>query len=355
MTEPLPEAADAEHLTAVLRRAGVLMDGRVRAVEVLSARPTILSRIIRLRLDYDGAPGNAPPSLILKTVHPERRGAGWNAGRREVAFYNQVAGATPRRVVPHCFEGHWKEEAGEPTWHLLLEDLTDTHAAPTAWPVPPTTAQRERILRAWAQFHAAWWDNPRLGSSVGAWTDGDGMNGHLQRFAEEFKRFTDRLGDRLSRERRELYERLLAAGLRLHERHLSHRHLTIVHGDAHFWNCFVPKDDGGGDVLLFDWDSWRIDTATDDLAYMMARHWYPNLRQRAEQAALDHYHAELVANGVRGYDRAALADDYRLSVLWHIQIPVWQASINIPPVIWWNNLERIFLAVDDLGCRDLLV
>jgi hypothetical protein len=29
-------------------------------------------------------------------------------------------------------------------------------------------------------------------------------------------------------------------------------------------------------------------------------------------------------------------------------------NANIPPVIWWNNLERIMLAVDDLGCRDLL-
>ena len=27
---------------------------------------------------------------------------------------------------------------------------------------------------------------------------------------------------------------------------------------------------------------------------------------------------------------------------------------NIGPRVWWNNLERIMLAVDDLGCRDLL-
>jgi hypothetical protein len=27
---------------------------------------------------------------------------------------------------------------------------------------------------------------------------------------------------------------------------------------------------------------------------------------------------------------------------------------NIPPRVWWNNLKRIMLAVDDLGCRDLL-
>jgi hypothetical protein len=25
-----------------------------------------------------------------------------------------------------------------------------------------------------------------------------------------------------------------------------------------------------------------------------------------------------------------------------------------PSRVWWNNLERIFLAVDDLGCRELL-
>jgi len=34
--------------------------------------------------------------------------------------------------------------------------------------------------------------------------------------------------------------------------------------------------------------------------------------------------------------------------------PVWQESFDIPPVIWWNNRERASLAVDDLGCRDLL-
>jgi hypothetical protein len=28
-----------------------------------------------------------------------------------------------------------------------------------------------------------------------------------------------------------------------------------------------------------------------------------------------------------------------------------RAVNNIPPVIWWNNLERVLLAVDDLGCR----
>ena len=57
---------------------------------------------------------------------------------------------------------------------------------------------------------------------------------------------------------------------------------------------------------------------------------------------------------MRGYDRQAVDDDYRLSALLHIMTPVMQEVFGIPPSIWWNNLERILLAVDDLGCRELL-
>ena len=87
---------------------------------------------------------------------------------------------------------------------------------------------------------------------------------------------------------------------------------------------------------------------------MMAMHWYPDRRQRYERLLLDRYHEALLAHGVGGYDRRALQDDYRLSVLLRIMTPVRQASIGIPPVIWWNNLERILMAVDDLDCRELL-
>ena len=87
---------------------------------------------------------------------------------------------------------------------------------------------------------------------------------------------------------------------------------------------------------------------------MMAMHWYPDRRHRLERQLLDRYHAALLAAGVREYDRKALDDDYRWAVLWQITLPVFQAANGIPPVIWWNNLERIWLAFEDLGCRELL-
>ena len=302
-------------------------------------------------MTYDGAVSEAPGSVIFKTGLPGRVGSGWNAGRQEVAFYTQAASAMKARLVPRCFEASWNAEQNG--WHLLLEDLTDTHVIATTWPLPPTLEQCQAIVRARATFHAAWWDDPRLGTTVGTWSDADATDRYLQRLSGELERFNDRVGGRLPRERRDLYDRLLAAAPRLVQRYQTHRNVTIVQGDAHVWNCFLPKDSAKDDVLFFDWDSWCVDTGSDDLAYMMAMHWYPDRRKRVERPLLDLYHATLAAHGI-AYDRQSLENDYRLSVLWQIVTPVWQAGNNIPPVVWWNNLERILLAVDDLGCRDLL-
>jgi hypothetical protein len=44
----------------------------------------------------------------------------------------------------------------------------------------------------------------------------------------------------------------------------------------------------------------------------------------------------------------------RLSALWQIATPVWQASLRLHPAVWWSHLERAMLTVDDLDCRALL-
>ena len=342
----------AAHLTDALRRCGALRDGSVRNMVVESSRDTILSRIIRLRLAYDGPEAGAPGSVILKTALPGGAGDGWNIGRAEVAFYDQVASTMSIQVVPRCFEAHWNGEMQ--AWHLLLEDLTDTHVPPAQWPLPPAVEQSMRIVRALARFHAAWWDDARLGVSVGHWPDADGPDGRIRRIASDFERFVDRTRDLLPRERRVIYERLLDQAPRLLARYQSRRNMTIAHGDAHVLNVLMPRDAGSDDVRFLDWDSWRIEPGTHDLAYMMALHWYPDRRRLIERSLLDQYHETIVAQGVSGYDRRALVDDYRWSALWHITTPMWQCVNNIPPVIWWNNLERIMLAVDDLDCRALL-
>jgi hypothetical protein len=349
-TELLAEVGDAGHLTDVLRRAGALSQGRVCNVVVESSQAKLRSRTLRLRLTYDAATADAPRSLILKTGLLDSTGRSSDSARREVAFYRDVASVMSARLVPRCFEAVW--DKATKAWHLLLEDLTDSHFIATTWPLPPSVEQCESIVRARARFHAEWWNDSRLGASV--WRDADSMDRYLQRFAEQFARFTDSFGEVLPPERRGLYERFLDRAPYLLPRNNSRPNLTIINGDAHVWNCFLPRVGGGEDVRFIDWEDWNIGVGTDELAYMMAMHWYPDRRSRIERPLLDHYHAALLTYDVGGYDRQELDGDYRLSTLWLITRPVWQAVHNIPPRVWWNNLERILLAVDDLGCRDLL-
>jgi hypothetical protein len=329
----------------------VLDDGRVVSVEAEAPRDQLLSRIVRLRLGYEGAAG-APRSLILKIGLPGDGNDGpFVRGVNEVAFYAKVAPAMPAGLVPRCFDSAWQAETRQ--WHLLLEDLTDTHEIATQWPLPPDEKLCRHMVRTLARFHAAWWDDPRLGGEIGTRLDAEAARQAMQRHAAAFERFADHLGDRLSRDRRELYERFFAATPGLQAGVLTHRNVTLVHGDAHVWNCFVPKD-GSDDLRYFDWDTWRIGRASGDLAYMMATHWYPERRRRFERPLLDHFHAALLGHGVQGYDRAALAEDYRRSVLMHLLLPVLQMTSGIPPWVWWSHLERITAAIDDLDCRALL-
>jgi len=353
MTNPsLPKAAEPASLTEALRNSGVLDRGHVADVKIESSFATVLSHIFRLRLAYVGPAAAAPATLILKAGLADRPGGPWFGGRHEVAFYRDLAPAMPEGITPRCFDAQSDADTG--TWHLLLEDLTDSHLVATRWPLPPTLAQCEAIMRTRARFQAAWWDDPRLGATIGAWQQASDADEATRNLMTQFARFADEMGDRLSDDRRALYERLFDAAPRLAARYQTHRHMTIIQGDAHVWNCFLPRDGAKDGGRLFDWDAWRVDVGSDDLACMMAQQWYPELRQRFETRLLDCFHDELTARGVRGYDRRALQDDYRLSVLWLIATPVWQHANGIPPVIWWNNVERVHLAVDDLGCRDLL-
>jgi hypothetical protein len=350
VTTALPPAADAARLTAAFRAAGVL--GTARVVDVAAmALPVkkLRSHTFRLRLDYEGPAGDAPGSIILKMGHLDDAGRPAYPNLRETAFYRDIAPALPKGLVPCCFEA--AAATDDSAWHLLLEDLTDSHFVATEWPLPPTRAHCEEMVQALARIHAAWWDDPRLGVRVGRRSDEAVW---LGQFSSVLERFTERHGEMLPLERRELYTLLLKRAPQLLARYNSRRNLTIIHGDAHAWNFFLPRPGGNQTARLLDWEDWSLSTATDDLAYMMAMLWYPDRRQRLERPLLDLYHATLVAHGVAGYDRQALADDYRLSALWLVTRPVRQAMVGIAARVWWNNLERIFLAVDDLGCRELL-
>jgi len=116
-SEPLPEAVGADNLTGALRDCGVLAQGSVSEVVAENSRLTILSRIVKLRLTYDGPAPDAPATLIFKTGLPERKGGEWSGGRREVAFYRQIGASVSGGLLPRCFAAEW--DAATKDWHVL--------------------------------------------------------------------------------------------------------------------------------------------------------------------------------------------------------------------------------------------
>lgn len=346
-----PEDVTPDWLTEVLRRKPGLAGARVAAVSVTESQARGISLIAKLSVAYDGEPpAGAPRRLFLKMTDDAWKNEGdWRPGHGEVTFYRDVVPAMADPPVPRSYDAVLDKAAKR--FHLLLEDLSDSHGGSAAMPLPPTVAECERIMEAYARLHASMWGDPRLGNGIGQLPDFDRRGKFM---VGALASFVDLLGDRLSAERRARCERLVAAIPRLKFRFASTKDFTLNHGDGHVWNLLYPRAEGSRDIRIIDWENWHLGPATFDLAYMIAVHWYPERRRHLEDRLLQRYHRTLLAEGVRDYDMDALRRDYRLGVIASIGWPLGQAWHKMPAVHWWQHLERVMLAVEDLGCEAVL-
>jgi len=326
-------------LTGVLQRAGALEHGQVTVIEAAAAA-TFTATAIPLRVTYSpDAPANAPERLFLKL------------GRRrsEVDFHNLIAPQTQNVPLIRCYEAMFVNHLGQS--HVLLDDLSQTHAAPPdALPLPLATC--ERLVDILAALHAQWWEHPRLAGDLRPALDD--VPGFILRQAQNrFGEFVDLLGDRLSDKRRNWYERILAA-LPLpawSARLASHQAVTLAHGDTHFWNFMLPREQG--DIYLIDWAVWHLDVGPSDLTYMLTQLCFPERRARIEQPLVRRYHQQLQAYGVGGYDWAQCWEDYRLSLVFHTVWPIFWHGWGSAD-IWWRGLECFMSAFEDLGCQEFI-
>jgi thiamine kinase-like enzyme len=340
-----------DHLTERLRASGVLPCGRATAVRAGERRTTILSTIVPLRVEYSPeAPAEAPTRLLMKATRGGLNAGLRSVGEREVAFYRDAAPLMPGGPFPRCYDA----EFSSGTFHLLLEDLSETHMILSEWPLPPSVEACERIVDTWAAFHAFWWRHPRLGREVGTFLDGGAVAKMASENRERYARFAETLGDRLWPEARAIYACVLDDYARLYTPARLYAAYTLVHGDAHVWNLLYPRDRAGSGIRFIDWDGWRVGRAASDLAYMMAVHWYPERRARLEAPLLERYHAGLRAHGVTDYSLDRLWEDYRLLVVGHLWTPVWQQTHGLHASIWWPHLHRVLAAFEDLDCAALL-
>jgi len=332
-------------LTAILRETELAEDAAVESIDQIRADGQgLTSTIFRLNVRYSNNITSIPANLLMKVSKPEFA----EICGKEAFFYSKVANDAPSLPLVRCFGT--AESFDRSQFCVVLEDLCDTHFQ-TTWPVPPQITEAKGMVRAVAKLHANWWHHPFCDapeSNIGF----PGKLGPPMAFLERaFPRFCDQLGDLLSGTRRLTYEQALAKVRELVESRNSPERLTLIHGDAHVWNFLLSKQ--GSEPSLIDWQSWRIDFAAHDLAYMIGLHWHPDRRRNLEEDLLHLYTEELSASG-RNYAYDQLWLDYRISVIRHLFTPVSLCERGIPPAIWFPHMERSYATFCDLDCFELL-
>lgn len=331
-------------MTLALRQAAALADNQVTGMQVDSAVSNEFGKtqmLYHLRVQYSNAGTHLPERIFLK----------FGRSHKEHIFYTQIAPVKPGLPLLRCFYSGYDSQTDRTC--LLLEDLSATHMH-TDWPLPPPVDQCQAMIDALARLHASWWQAPRLESDLRPGLPaGRSWKERLELALQVLPAFLDFLGDRISPHRRDNYRRAASSAQPLDALPGS-PNLTLIHSDMHAWNVLFPRAGGTEDLRIFDWNMWDVGRPTDDLAYMIAQHWYPERRSRLERPLLARYAGWLAALGVTGYSLETLWDDYRLSVARCLFIPVWQWQRGIRPAVWWPHLERAMLAFDDLDCQEVL-
>jgi aminoglycoside phosphotransferase (APT) family kinase protein len=347
--EPPSKALDLTPpgFTAMLREAGALPRGAVTSLEVTQRLQTPVSHLCFATVTYSREAPQLPTCVLVKW--PAEGSAAPDRGLPEVTFYKELAPSLSSPPIARCVAAAPMSTGRQ--W-LVLEDLRATHTNPP-WPDPPSRSEAEGAVSALARIHAHWWEAPTLGSSVGAPHTHASLREMVQDIAGQLPNFLEALGDTLSPPDRRLLETVFGSSLAPWLRLADSRALTVTHGDAHTWNFLFPRS-GAGLPYLIDWQLWHVDVGARDLAFMIALHWDPALRQDLERPLLHLYHRRLADGGVTGYSFEDLWLDYRRCVVRNLTFPIILWRRGLPWEAWRRRLDCALAAYRDLDGNDVL-
>lgn len=143
------------HLTEQLCQRGFLPTGRVLEVSIGQRFEAFANAVFRLTLTYSkDAPPNAPATLICKQL-----GLAWYevVGLPELRLYTELAPLLEYGVGPKFYGAIHHPSAK--TCTLLLEDPIQHYERVT---LPVAEAKLAAVVDILAEYHAFWWNHPRL-------------------------------------------------------------------------------------------------------------------------------------------------------------------------------------------------
>ena len=324
---------------------GLVVDARVESIDDAAG---FLGTLARVHLTWQG--GNGPSSVIAKlpTSIPGNQAIVDHFGydRREAGVYRDLR-PWERTSSPRALAQEWNDATGR-GW-LLLEDLRDYEGGDAI--TGATDAQALATVTALAEWHAAFWNDPRL--SELRWlpdsTD-PSVAGYGRIFDLTWDTCVDRLGDvtddtadaaKAGRERFDQAVREFAEGDR-----------TLVHGDARLDNVRFDKTPSRGrGAVLLDFQLAAHGRGIYDVAFFCAGSLRSEDRRRLEPELIERYRTTLAGAGIE-VPVDVLWRDYRLGHMMNLPNPVSALAVVTPTdergaEFLRRNAERGLCAVAD--------
>jgi hypothetical protein len=354
-----PQDITLSWLTNALRSRGAINNANVTSFEtkIIGEGAGFMGQLAKLSLTYDKPEPGAPSSLISK--HPaaaiENRQVAmfFRFYEREVRFYDEIAETIDLRT-PRCYYSAFDPATGD--YILLLEDLAPAKVGDQ---LAGCTGQiAELAIRELANFHATWWEHPRLAELD--WMpniDAEWYTSAMEEsYGEAWPAFLSVYGERMTPALKEIGERFGRTVKQLaHE--FGKAPCTIAHADYRLDNLFF----GGPDAPLavIDWQISFRGRGVFDVAYFTSGTLPPDERKAKERDLLHMYHDILTERGVKDYSFEQCWEDYRRGILFCIIYAVIgiggldmanQRGLDLSTAI----ADRTMAAITDLNAGELL-
>lgn len=263
-------------------------------------------------------------------------------GRGEVDYYLRTFVGLADAPLVRCHHA----AADATHYHLLLEDLSDTHRNQDD--VPVTQAYGRSLVESVAQLHAYRWALPAPDAAAIEASLGDAHAG--------LPLMLDAMEDGFSAAERATVREVFGALPRaLVRRAQDPAGFSWVHGDLNPGNVLAPRA-GAGRVLLIDYQPFldpppMSGLAMSDLAYAMVLWWPEQARRTWACELVDHWHARLESIGAGYASAERLREDWQLCVAQTLTVPASRCSepgaVTALHWLWRMHVRRALAALAD--------
>lgn len=312
---PRPEDVTPDWLTAALRRAGALPEGRVEGFAAKSVGAGMLGDSVRFDLTYDRPVEVAPASVVGKfpSADPVSKATGGGLGLylKEVRFYQEVADTVAIRTPRPYFA---EIDLTTHDFTLLLEDMGPSRGGDQITGCP--IADAEVAIDQAAALHGPRWGDPALGQIdwMGGGADRAQMSAFLAAgFPGYLAAFRERYEDMLEPE----YMAVCARFADLVGAYFNPppAPATVQHLDFRLDNILFEPQGGRWPMVMLDWQSVAAGAGVLDVAYFIGAGLTLEDRRRHERALLERWLEGLKAYGVTDYGWDQAWRDYRHHML----------------------------------------